>query len=371
MAAARIISPDWYTDYPPKKTHTYPFLADKTKVATQCQRLLGTLLRDLLSEFETSPGASARMLRRLAQAAPDQFCAGAVSILASPEEICGAGLLAVLVVRMPDLIHWLTEPGRLSFEQAITLARRLRKVSPELSTGLAKVLPRSDRPAAPDTLSGPQALRALEILDVLQDPVSIPALRHLVRSTDRMLSSKAALALGRMIQNIDWAKDVIDECSDPRIRANVVEALWGKQSVEARNLFLKCSRASNNRLVGNATVGLRLMKAPEAFGLIKQLSESESVDTRKTATWVIGHLAEAALRPLLTTLMCDPDEEVRRLALAASSKLPASKAAEAPKPAEAAASDAPVAEVVPSKADVPPKDDIGFHLWVEGSRVGG
>jgi hypothetical protein len=326
---------------------------------------VATLLARFVAEFDSNPAVSAKALRRLATFAPETFFAAGLALLATVEESRGAGFLAVLVVKAPTLLEQLTNSEAFPLDQAVVLAKRLREVSPNIACGLAKLLPRQDRPPGPETLCGRRALRVLEILDALQDPVAIPTLRRLVRSSDQVLSSKAALALGHGIHNVDWARDVIRETEDGRIRANVLEALWGQQSAEARSLFVECSRSPNNRVAGNAIVGLHLQHDTVSMELVREMAIAPTPERRKTAAWVIGHLADAAFLATLEGLAEDGDPEVRSIALASRSKLHFA-APGSPAEVEVGSSTSPVPEEV-----VPEPNRLEFHLWVNGSRVGG
>jgi HEAT repeat protein len=361
--------PAWSQSYhnapiPMAMNRTLP--VDKTEVQANCQELLASLLAQLVSDFDAQPEISARSLRRLAEYAPEMFFAAGLSLLATVEESRGSEYLAILLSKAPNLLDRVTDAEAHSVEQATAIARRLHKVSPEITYGLTRRVPREDRPLKPDALCCSRALRAVEILNDLQDPVAIPLLRQLVRSSDVAVSSKAALALGRGLHNVDWARDVMRETTDARIRANVLEALWGEQSDGARALFQEYSRDQSNRVAGNAVVGMYLLKAPEAAELLEGLARAASVEYRKTAAWVIGRLADLMFLPLLEALIDDPHPEVRSLALDAKVKVPAAVEAGPVESAEAT----PLEPSVPKPVE--PKDEgFGFHLWVEGSRIGG
>lgn len=363
------MGPAWSQSYhnaPIPLAKNLPLPVDKTEVQANCQELLACLLAQLVSDFDSQPEMSARSLRRLADYAPELFFAAGLSLLATVEESRGSEYLAILLSKAPNLLDRVTDAQAHSVEQATAIARRLHKVSPEITSGLTRRVPREDRPLKPDALCCSRALRAVEILNDLQDPVAIPLLRQLVRSSDVAVSSKAALALGRGLHNVDWARDIMRETTDARIRANVLEALWGQQSDGARALFQEYSRDQSNRVAGNAVVGMHLLKHPEAPDLLEGLAGAASVECRKTAAWVIGRLADPVFLPLLEALTGDPHPEVRSLARDAKCKLPAI----------AAAGPVETAEVAPVEPSVPkpvaPKDEgFGFHLWVDGSRVGG
>lgn len=53
--------------------------------------------------------------------------------------------------------------------------------------------------------------------------------------------------------------------SDPRVRANAIESLWGVDSPEARTLLSFATNDANNRVVGNALLGLYHLGNPPCW----------------------------------------------------------------------------------------------------------
>ena len=96
----------------------------------------------------------------------------------------------------------------------------------------------------------------MEILGEISDRILIlPSLMRLLRNANPHLRSKAALMIGRGSRSLTWAKRRLTD-SDTRVRANAVEALWGMDTPEARELLDAASRDGNNRVAGNAWLGL-------------------------------------------------------------------------------------------------------------------
>ena len=72
---------------------------------------------------------------------------------------------------------------------------------------------------------------------------------------------------------------------DPRVRANAIEALWGSDSALARGLFREASRDVNNRVAGNALLGLYLLGDTSAVPQILKMAAQPDPLFRATAAW--------------------------------------------------------------------------------------
>jgi hypothetical protein len=58
------------------------------------------------------------------------------------------------------------------------------------------------------------------------------------------------------------------ESQDPRIRANVVEQPWGVDAPFARKCMREALNDENNRVAGNALLGLHLLREPNTAQLL-------------------------------------------------------------------------------------------------------
>ncbi len=143
----------------------------------------------------------------------------------------------------------------------------------------------------------------------------VPILSHLTRHPDQKISSKATLLIGKRIQNVAFAKRLILEESDPRIRANAIEAVWGNDSPPVQQLFWECLEDRHNRVVGNAMVGLYLAGEEKINGVVSRFSRDYKADFRMTSAWTMGRMGNADFVPLLSSLIKDQHPGVRSAAL--------------------------------------------------------
>jgi hypothetical protein len=170
-------------------------------------------------------------------------------------------------------------------------------------------------------------LRILDVLDEISPgPRLLMIIGHLTGYAEQRVASKAALLVGRRLQNHEWVERHLSS-ADPRIRANVVETLWGVNSALAARTLRKCLQDENNRVQGNAIIGLHILGDQNVNGHIRQLTKDLRPVYRQTAAWVIGRVQDPEFTPLLEGLLVDADERVRQSAENALERLRAAKPA--------------------------------------------
>lgn len=278
------------------------------------ENLVKECLERAVKEFQSNP-LGAQLMRRLASDAPAIFAPVAVSMLLKGSETPGFRYLAMLLVKQPSLFKQLSNPLAFSRPQAITLSRQLMSVDPSLDIRFARQLPARNG-TTPDTINGLAAERALDILDEISlGKRVVPILSHLTRHPDQKISSKATLLIGKRVQNVEFAKRLILDETDPRIRANAIEAVWGNDSPPVQQLFWKCVEDRHNRVVGNAMVGLYLAGEEKINGVVSRFSRDYKADFRMTSAWTMGRMGNADFVPLLSSLIKDQHPGVRSAAL--------------------------------------------------------
>ena len=138
---------------------------------------------------------------------------------------------------------------------------------------------------------------------------------------------------------------------DDRQRANALEGAWGAKSKALIDMLEECSEDPNNRVAGNALVGLHLAGHPEVVERTLELSNSAQHQRRSTAAWAMGKIANSVFIDRLTALLRDDHAQVRSAAIrslvqigrAESKRLAAVAETVAEQPAtQDAAADAPV-----------------------------
>jgi len=216
------------------------------------------------------------------------------------------------------LLDTLCDPQLLDTEAAIALANQIMKVQSSLDVRLASELLRiRDRMSCSDV----RIERCLEVLDAISPGrrLVLPLI-NLMQSGDARVRSKAARFLGRRVENLIWARKHIDEF-DHRVRANVVEGLWGSALPQARDLLWHSARDRSNRVRGNALLGLYKVGDEEALPVLRDLADHQDPLFRATGAWVMGASGDPRFLELLKRLRNDPQSGVRAAALRALVKI--------------------------------------------------
>ena len=269
-----------------------------------------------VEEFRRNPVAR-KLLRQMAEEAPYQFFSNTLTHLENCEEGQADRLLTVLLMRQPGLLDFLADPAMATRERASQLVRRIMKYDASFDVKIARRLPDRTGLNHRDAFSG---LRAARILDVL-DEVSpgrrlLPVLYHLVESADSTLSEKATLFVGRRVRTPEWAVRQLAR-PDPRVRANAVESLWGVSEPDAVSLLKDCANDGNNRVAGNALMGLYILERPGVDKVIPSMAVHPKAEFRSTAAWMMGRVARPEFIPDLKNLLRDESPMVRGAAFRA------------------------------------------------------
>jgi len=331
------------------------------------EKLVSNCLERAIADFQSH--ASAGIIRRFATEAPSIFANVAASMLLTGPETAGFRYLAMLLVKQPSLFKQLSNPQMFTRMQAVTLSRRLSNADPSLDLRFARQLPARNG-STDDTLNGQFAERTLDILDEISAGNRlVPILSHLTRHPDQKISSKATLLVGKRVQNVAFAKTIIAEEPDGRIRANAIEAIWGNDSPPVQELFWQCTEDQHNRVVGNSIVGLYLAGVDKVDGVITRFAHDQKAEFRMTSAWTMGKIANADYIPTLAPLIKDQHPGVRSAALRSLQNIrqvekvrrPSETNLEAELPVEHATPEAPAAAAAAAPA-------FKFELRLDGSK---
>jgi hypothetical protein len=268
-------------------------------------------IRRLVDDFPSKPAANGQALRDFAASRPDVFATVSWPLLKSKDFRAGHRYLTTLLVQHNDsLQRQLCDPAVFSRDEAITIARHVAKVDPLIDTRLARRLAGLNG-SVPSEVDGPVGERILEILDAVSEGTrAVPVLSHLVNCPNLRLRSKAALLIGRRVQNTKWTEKHLVEV-DGRVRANAIEALWGVDSEEVRTMFRHAALDVNNRVAGNALLGLYRMGELAAIPKIAEMAAHSNPAFRATAAWVMGQTGDARFAETLATMMREENTAVR------------------------------------------------------------
>lgn len=254
-------------------------------------------------------------MRRFMTDVPAVFGTVAGARLLTAEDTPGYKHLAWLLLQLPTLFTQLSNPANFTRDQATTLARRLMLVDSALDIRFARQLPARNGNVK-DTLEGAAAERALDILDEISPRNRlVPVLSHLTRHPNQKIASKATLIIGKRVSGVAFAIRLMAEETDPRVRANALEAVWGNDSGPVKELFWKHVDDSYHRVAGNAIVGLYLAGEEKVNAVVAGLANDSRQEFRMMAAWTMGRIGNTDFVPTLTPLLKDQDPAVRRAAL--------------------------------------------------------
>jgi hypothetical protein len=269
----------------------------------------------LVRDFERDANTHRKLIQEIQQYQPESFYSTTIQILRKGMDSPGAKFLISLLVARRLLFRALCDRA-LDREQALALARHAIHVDPAADAALAHQLADSAG-AGPDFSSRGEAGRLMEILsEISGGPRLLPSLMRILRIANPYLRSKAVLMIGRGNRSVKWARSRLSE-SDPRIRANAVEALWSTDTEEARELLEFASHDSNNRVAGNAVLGLYRMGEVSTLTELVKMAAHSSVSFRTTAAWVMGETGDPRFSEILARMLADSAKAVRTKAFVA------------------------------------------------------
>ncbi len=291
--------------------------------ALRSQEEFKAYLQELVKAYDLPRSTARSELRDLLNAEPARFCAHIGPIVEGlPEEAPVRHFLAGLLAGYDGLPRVLADPAAMGLREAVSLAQWIARSEPLLDSRLARWLLRGQgsRPD-PEAADPARILRILDILGVISESQrTIPAFVQLLRHPHPRVRSKAALLAGRSLKSGQWAQQWLTE-GDPRVRANIIESLWGIEGPGVVEAFKIALRDPHNRVVGNALVGLYMMGDPTAAELLIEMARHRSPSFRATAAWAMGFLEDPRFLPVLSHMLKDPEPLVRRNVLRALARI--------------------------------------------------
>jgi hypothetical protein len=271
----------------------------------------GLLLRAIRQYGANS--AIPRIIRRLFYDRPFLFIPAALDLVRTEPDSPGRRFVTVLLLNSTDVVARLTNPSEHSRPDSMFYMRRFMETDPYMDVRLARQLPGRDGAIADEEL--PAAVRVLDVLDEISPGRRlIPVLGYLTRYPDSLVAGKAAMLIARRICNASWIQRHMGS-ADSRIRANVVEGLWGVDAPYVRPTHLDAVHDPNNRVVGNAVLGLHIAGDAGIDRRIQNMARDSRIAFRSTAAWLCGKIGERESVQQLQRLLKDDSFAVRRSAL--------------------------------------------------------
>ena len=271
-------------------------------------------LGQLVARFETDPAIASRLMRDLLRDDSGHFMTSAIALLRRTPDSAGLDFVLTLLCGNDLAVSLFADPGVFTDAEAIAVVRRLVRADPSFDLRLLQFAVVGEGGRATEA---PAVRRILQVVAAVSDMHrAAPRLMLLLRHPDENVRSRAALLLGSTTRDCAWACEQL-RAEDPRVRANVVESLWGTTSVEARRLFRAAATDPHNRVAGNALVGLYRCGVAESIRLIVEMAGSQSSAFRSTAAWVMGQTGDPRFVHLLNRVPVDSPRGERRSVLRA------------------------------------------------------
>lgn len=303
-------------------------------------------LEALLDQYESDPRSCSRVLRAHSVADTADFLQMAQKALATRTPDRGLKFVAGLALEM-GLTRCLIDLHLRARAEAVTLAQKTATCDPQLSLRIVTLLTGLDSEKLPDT----DLLSGLDLLDAISDGDSfVSSVLKLLKHSSPHVRSKAARFIGSRTQNLAWSINRASE-DDARVRADILESLFKVNNDQVAPIFHKNVRDSNNRVVGNALLGLYQLQDATSIPLIYEMAQHPKSNFRNTAAWLMGRTGDNRFSGALAELMRDPDEVVRKQAFKALGEM---------KKANKAAAALPSLQTAISKVYV---DNGEQHLW--------
>jgi HEAT repeat protein len=214
------------------------------------------------------------------------------------------------------LVEVISDESVLNRQQAETLARFALKREPVFVLRLTKSLLENGMQMAP--------ARIIRVLDVLSKVADIsrlyPLLARLASHQNTFVRSKVSLVLGKSHANSTWIRKQF-ESEDPRTRANAIESGWGLADKEYRRICHAAEKDENNRVQGNALVGLYRCSDENWADKIIAMAGHPTESFRTTAIWAMGITGDLRFIPVLQSLVAAGAGPIRWHAMRAISRI--------------------------------------------------
>lgn len=258
-----------------------------------------------LARYSRDQAEAARSIRDLAARAPELT---ARTLLERFEaHTCGpaSGFVAGLLGVSAAAVEKLCDPSA-TLEGSIQLAQALFEAQPRFDGQFAKNLLTDERLGEEGLQRGLIILEKLGCCRRL-----IPILIQFLRNPNSRVRARAALVLGRAAPTTTLMHRIMRD-EDARVRASFVEGLWSS-SVSHSEMFLRALSDPNQRVAGNALVGLhRAGHSREVIHHVARMVRHTDAAFRATAAWVMGQTGEQRYAKVLEQMLTDREPAVRR-----------------------------------------------------------
>jgi HEAT repeat protein len=205
----------------------------------------------------------------------------------------------------------LCDPKRCSATEAIRIAKIRSREDHSFDLQIARFLNCQWMARRADVAA---VERALEILSAIASPARLfGVLRGAMAQVDPGIRSKSAMALARHTDSLPILNKLVTD-PDTRVRANTIEALWGRKIPEVAELLQRALKDDNHRVAINAAYALYLLDPLKHIAEVEAFVKHPQARFRTAAAWLIRKIGDARHLSLLKTLVRDDSQDVRRAA---------------------------------------------------------
>ncbi|MEO8660110.1 MAG: HEAT repeat domain-containing protein [Bryobacteraceae bacterium] len=241
-------------------------------------------LTHILDCFSAGPMRARENIDRLVEADKSAFLDAATPLILLAKTDQGYRYLLAQMLAKGFFVEIVCNTARMDSVAGVTFLRAAVKMDPQFDVKLTRwLLDEGNRQWL--TSMGSQSETLLDVLaEASPGNRLLPLVIQFLRSKGEHVSSKAALLVAQRSQQVELA--LADP--DPRVRANAVEALWGLDTQKARRTLYNAIDDSNNRVVGNALLGLLKLKERSATIRLSAMARHQDPLFRASAAWVMG-----------------------------------------------------------------------------------
>lgn len=277
-------------------------------------------LKQTVLDFEKNPMKSTREIRDFSEQFSDEFLPSSIEVLLETADTPGGKYLLKTLLAGGSLVGVICSPFHLGSEQAHFLVERAKRIDPFFEWKLF-------RHAADEVERGGErdvrtSMRALDLLAITaRSAHQIPVVKKLLQHPDTKVRSRAATLMVKVTRETDWVPAALED-PEARVRANALEAFWsGGTSEELQPLLWTALSDRDNRVVGNALLGLYRQGDKRTICLMLEMASDPAERFRATAVWLLGQTVQRDLLPEVQKLVRDPSSMVRRAAVRAARNL--------------------------------------------------
>lgn len=196
---------------------------------------------------------------------------------------------ASILLEYGAVLRAVSDPSLFSLEDSLRLARTALAADPRLDQKLLAHLA-DESHNWPRDISRTKVMRVLEVIDAISDCrcLLVPLMKF-AALPDHHLRSKAVKLIGRASRNPSWADSVLRD-TDPRVRANLIEAAARCLGLRAEPLLRKAASDPHHRVRAASLLGLSRLGDQDSRRLLEHMAKEGSPNHRKAAAWALAEL---------------------------------------------------------------------------------